>query len=126
MANAVCNFECLGNTDCDGTTFDCPDDWSCMVNCDSTFGCDNTTVNCPMGGDCTVQCGPGTSPCEAIEVNCGDGLCDLTCDGTTACDGATMTCGSKDANIHCDVTSADVTPVDGGSGCACGQTGDCD
>jgi hypothetical protein len=60
--------------------------------------------------DCSVQCGSSsTSPCEAIEVNCGDGLCDLVCDGTVACDGGVLNCGSADSSVSCDVTNADMT-----------------
>ena len=103
-AAQTCTMNCSSGDDCGGFV-NCPDGWTCTINCIGDGACGDIT--CDSGSQCTITCS-GTDACG--EVSCRDSCkCDLTC-AAGAC--GTITCPTGMAAQKCTTDGAQGSPCD--------------
>jgi hypothetical protein len=115
--NGQCIVNCTGQS-CQGQVVNCPDDYSCLVQCGAANSCQNAVVNCPDNYACDISC-TGNSACRNATISCSaTGLCALTCGSANqACRDSDLNCGSNACTATCSDTW--VPTVTCGTSCSC-------
>eukprot|EP01128_Nolandella_sp_AFSM9_P004219 TRINITY_DN1860_c1_g1_i1.p1 TRINITY_DN1860_c1_g1~~TRINITY_DN1860_c1_g1_i1.p1 ORF type:complete len:604 (+),score=146.51 TRINITY_DN1860_c1_g1_i1:104-1813(+) len=78
-------LECKGGDDCDGSTFICGENRTCVINCLNVQSCARMTLQCGDNSICTALCS-AENACSAMEIQCGAGAqCTAVCDEMGSC-----------------------------------------
>jgi hypothetical protein len=111
----TCMIECTASNECNRDQIQCPEAFDCNVLCNGTNACKDALFTCSSQHACEVTCEDG---CSGAEVQCGEGVCRLTCSETGAvCTNVDLLCGPDECQATCEGGSEPT--VECGASCDC-------
>jgi len=114
----LCRFLCEGDSACEEASIDCPDGWDCAITCSGFESCKKLEIQGPDVQRLTVDC-QGERACKETKIECGYGLCDLSCGADSeVCAGAKQTCGAQACTATC-ALEAGKPAIECGPACTC-------
>lgn len=87
-----CLIQCGAASSCENAVVNCPDNYACDIACTGTSGCRNATINASPTGACALTCGNANMACREVDLNCGNNACNATCPGSWP---PSVVCGSS-------------------------------
>jgi hypothetical protein len=97
----TCVIACQGLEACRDETITCPEGFACRLICAGDKACQKTKVTCPATYACDIECSAADDSCRDAEIDCGSGVCSMSCSGTTSCGGSKLACGADACHASC-------------------------
>jgi hypothetical protein len=121
----VCLILCTAPGVCSGGTLECPDGWDCSVTCSGDQACFGAAIDGPEVHRLSVMC-EGVRACENAIVQCGLGLCEVSCGiELDVCNDTEHYCGNQACTTTCAGSGEDEGPdTYCGSACSCTECDD--
>lgn len=92
-----CRLECEGKSACAKANLICPDAFDCLLSCAGDDACKDARLRC--AGNCAVDCTAGAKACDHLDVTCGVGQCQASCQADSIA--PELNCGSACSCQQC-------------------------